>query len=394
METRKPARPSFFERHKAKFASALLAASISLSPSIASSQARGPEARQSARHHGSEAIEHRHPETERFSPGPLLILRSSAFRVRGALHEDLVNPRAVTPFNGGSSVTYVFGDAASSFYEYVARPEGNFAARITAMTLSAQYDYFRFKDVATATGEERELVGEGHAGSLTQSLAISAGISGIPIELVPYMNFGYRSWGLGDNIMLPGGESESVSLGSSEPYVGIYGLEIRFPSLPCEPASPIRFERLGLGAFGEPVNFFAYFTLSANYLANHRYRVRTLLTPQFTNFVSEPAIGAELLPVESTFYLEHGFISFAPGLRYEYAFPRRASVIEAFGEVRYFPRHAFGMAARAGWIGPVGDHNPEGEPSSPFGSLFLIFNIDGHSGADSSAGRILHGHPG
>ena len=373
---------------KSAWRAALLAGSLLL-PSAALAQERQPErptaAHQERHEGGDEAGEHRHPESERFSPGPLLIMRSSAYRVAGALHEDMINPRAVVPFSSGVSATYNLQENTHSFFNYMLDSgHRDFSPRLLSLTVSAQYDLFRFRDLVlhrnetAGTEEEHELTGIGHAVSLTPALAFGGGISGIPVEFVVFGNFGYRNWSSARQMTFSDGTSGSVGMSSSEGYVGLYGFEMRFPTVPCEPAFPVRLERFGVGMFGEPQNILAYFTVSGNYLANHRARLRTLLTPQFSNFAEELNVGGELIPLELTFYLRHGLISIAPGLRAEYNFTANIPVLEAFGDIRYFPVHQVGFALRGGWIGDVsGRHHPHGEPSSGFGSVNMIFNIDG-----------------
>jgi hypothetical protein len=248
--------------------------------------------------------------------------------------------------------------------------------------------------MTTLREEEYPLTGDGHSASFTPALTLGAGINGVPIEIALFANFGYRSWNSQRNMRFEDGTSGPVGLRTQEPYFGLWGFEMRFPSVPCEATSPIRFERFGLAAFGEPQNVLGYFTVSANYAANHRYRLRTLLTPQISNFGSELNTGGELVPIETTFYLRHGFISFAPGARIEYNFATSSPVLEAFGELRYFPAHEFGIAARAGWIGDISGHQLlEGEPSTPFGSLNFIFNFDspGNSAYRPEIARSTHG---
>jgi hypothetical protein len=297
----------------------------------------------------------------------------------------MINPRAVVPFSGGVSATYNVQENTHSFFNYMLNPRRrDFAPSLLSITLASQYDLFRFRDLVThrneATGrhEEHELTGMGHAVSLTPAIAFGGGINGTPIELVIFGNFGYRNWSSARTMTFSDGTSGDVGMRSDEAYLGLYGFEMRFPTVPCEPAFPVRFERLGIGAFGDPQNLLAYFTVSGNYLANHHLRLRTLLTPQFSNFAGEMNVGGEIVPLELTIYTRHGLVSLAPGLRTEYNITGQVPVLEAFGDVRYFPSHHVGFALRGGWIGDVsGRHIPHGEPSSGFGSVNLLFNIDG-----------------
>ncbi|MEW6722718.1 MAG: hypothetical protein AB1324_05640 [Candidatus Micrarchaeota archaeon] len=383
MESQRPARErTNFGKAKDRFRAALLAGSLLL-PSAAYAQDHPPDrAGVSAEHREDE---HRHPESERFSPGPLLIMRSSAYRVAGALHEDRINPRAVVPFSGGVSATYNIAENSHPFFRFMVSPgRRDFSIRPLSYTLALQYDHFRFRDLVThrdetsGNHEERPAEGTGNAISLTPAISLGAGLRGVPMELILYGNFGFRNWSSRQTMSFSDGTSDSVGMSSSEGYVGLYGIELRFPTVPCEPAFPFRLERLGIGAFGDIQNVLAYLTVSGNYLANHRMRLRTMLTPQVTNFAGEVNAGGELIPLEMTFYLPHGLVSIAPGMRAEYNFASKSPVIEAFGDLRYFPFHSFGIALRGGWLGDVsGNPHPEGEPSSAFGSLNLIFNIDG-----------------
>ncbi|HSB47871.1 MAG TPA: hypothetical protein VLD37_07705 [Candidatus Bilamarchaeum sp.] len=366
---------------KDKFRAALIAGSL-LMPSAALANDPAPnQPPPQGSQAGSRGEEHRHPEAERFGPGPLFMLRGSAFRTEGNFHANSINPRAVVPFSAGTSFSMNDSRTTDAFHAYMlGRGSGDFSPRISSAGLSLRYDHLIFRGVATTTGmieEARAFTGTGHAASVTPSLTVVSGHRGVPLELSVFGGFGFRNWGASAQFRSAAGETEALQRPMNEAYAGLYGFELRFPSVPCEGLAPFRVERIGTAAFGDISNLFAYVTFSGNYLSNHRARVRTLLTPHASNFADEAGVGGELIPADLTFYLRHGYVSVSPGARFDYNVPAQSLVLEAFGEVAYFPHHAIGFQAKAGWVGQIaGRRTEEGEPSSAFGSLNVIINTN------------------
>ncbi len=242
-----------------------------------------------------------------FGPGgPLNILHNTA----NNLHNVMIESEAFVVFSAGVSIRFEFGDNMKALNRYVRSQEASsFEPRFLYFAINMFYDYLDIMgkagrgtyDINTGQfvsgGDMQRVMGEGHALRIRPELAAAFTLGKQLFQIVAHCDFGYLQQDMTVRVPTQGGGVKEINLSKGDPYIGLWGLEVRSPYVGAKKPL-IWIERGALKAVGMPSNFVTYATLSGNWKSEGNVRVRTLFTPEVAALMedlNEVRIGAHQL---------------------------------------------------------------------------------------------------
>jgi hypothetical protein len=191
------------------------------------------------------------------------------------------------------------------------------------------------------------------------------------------------------DVAMSDGTTERLEVGDEGAMLGLTSVEVRFPGQEGQRGT-VRLSRIGLGAVptleqdpagetsGVLMNPLAYITLEGNWHEGNRVRLQSVITPQYSYFLRQHRVGADVRPLNFSAYAgeegQHRFFV-GPGLRYDYNFGNTVHTFEGFLGAGYAYRRAFQLDLRGGYLGEVGGQETDRLPGTPFGGLNMQFNI-------------------
>lgn len=347
---------------------------------------------------------------------------NSIFQSLNNLYVISVNQRAVAIFRAGVTVRYEFDENMQAFQEYMrGTRHGGFEPRFIWTALGMYYEYLAMSgqlqqlqvnpqnNQLTTVGRQR-LTGTGHSVSLRPEIAIGTGIGGdnwaTPMEIVIGATvIPYQTWSMSGQVQTDSG-TETLEVGDEGAMLGLTSVEVRFPGQEGRRGT-VRLARVGVGvvptleqdAAGETsgvlANPLAYITLEGNWLEGNRVRLQSLVTPQYSYFLRQHRVGADIRPLNLSVYAgeegQHRFFV-GPGLRYDYNFGNSVHTFEGFLGAGYSYRRMFQLDLRGGYLGEVGGEEVDRLPGTPFGGLNMQFNIGEFfrptSGSEEAGGSV------
>lgn len=306
-----------------------------------------------------------------------------------------VNQRAVAIMRAGVTVRYQFDDNMDAFQEYVrGSRQGRFEPRFLGVAIGLFYEYLAMSGqlqqlrLQPGGGYTREggqaLTGTGHAMTIQPSASIGFSMWSRPVEVVLHASAGYRQWQIGANIPLTDGSTERVTVGDSGGFMGLWGAEVRLPGREGQ-RWRIRIERVGAGVV-EATNPMAYVTISGRIVEGDTVRLRSFITPQYSYFLGQHRIGAELRPADLTWQIDRDWsLRAGIGYRYDAAITPETTdattglttplslshTHEVFGSAGFTYRRGVSLDLIGGWITETGGPSGRRAPTSGFGSAML-----------------------
>ncbi len=296
-----------------------------------------------------------------------------------------VNQRAIAVMRAGVTVRYEFDRNMEAFTEFLrGSREGEFQPRVLWLALGLHYEYLlmsgqlrQFEVTPGAAGEaggvrqvgSRRLEGTGHVIGVTPQIGIGASAWGNPMEIVLHANVGYRAWEIGADVADQTGTTQRVQVGDQGAYLGVTGVEVRFPGREGQRA-PVRMSRIGAGIVGAPTNVYANISFEGNWLEGNTMRIRSEITPQYSYFLEQHRVGAELRPADFTWQINPNWsLFFGPGFRYDYNITGGTHTLDGFGAFGFRFDRGVSVDIRGGYLGEVGGPEEQRIPASPYGSL-------------------------
>jgi hypothetical protein len=311
---------------------------------------------------------------------------NSVFGSLNNLYVISVNQRAISVMRAGVTVRYEFDQNMEAFTEYIrGSRQGQFEPRLLWMALGLYYERLlvsgELRQYAVQTGAggagtlsqvgSQRLTGTGDVFSVTPQVALGASAWGNPMQIIFHCNLGYQQYELGANVQSPGGPAQRVSVGDNGAYIGIWGVEAQFPGREGQ-RSMIRMNRADIGAVGSPQNFFASISFEGNWVEGNVMRIRSEVTPQYSYFLEQHRVGADIRPADFQIQIHPEWtLFFGPGFRYDYNATTQAHYLEGYGTIGFRFDRGVALDLRGGFLGEIG--GPEGQrvPSTPYGSLNL-----------------------
>lgn len=299
-----------------------------------------------------------------------------------------VNQRSVAILRGGVTVRYEFDKNQEAFTEFMRTAQsGEFQPRLLWMAMGLYYEkllvsgeldrYAVQQGNAGSPGglkkvSSQQLTGTGDVVSVTPQIALGASAWGNPMEIVFHCNVGYQSYQLGTTIPNQGTVPQNISVGDKGAYIGIWGAEVRFPGREGE-RSMIRVSRADIGAIGSPENFFASVSFEGNWYEGNTLRIKSEVSPQYSYFLQEHRVGAEVRPADFTIQVNPNWtFFFGPGFRYDFDATTGANYLEGYGTLGFRFDRGVSIDLRGGYLGETGGIAGERVPSTPFGALNIV----------------------
>jgi hypothetical protein len=301
-----------------------------------------------------------------------------------------VNQRAVAVMRAGVTVRYNFDKNLEAFQEFInGSAEKRFEPRLLYLALGLNYEYLAMSGqltqltVAPGTGavtkgKSTPLTGTGNVFSVTPQIGIGTSAWGNPMEIVLHANIGYQQYELGTNVPMSDGTTQKISVGDKGAYIGLWGAEVRFPGKTGQ-RNLLRIERIGAGNVGA-TNPMAYITFSGNWKETNKMRLQSFVTPQYSYFLGQHRVGAELKPIDMSFQLHPEWtLNVGPGVRYDYNFGNENHTIEAYVSAGFKYSRGVALDLRGGYITELGGAKGAGErvpgllggPGVPYGGINL-----------------------
>lgn len=214
-----------------------------------------------------------------------------------------VDQRAVVVYSGKGTVMLDLYGSMDEFMGHLKSGEWKkYGRAVVSLGLSVAADYLTTSAEAYSTkqniggelqqvGDKKLVTGRGWAVNATPQLWLSSTTGARPTQVVLYANFGYLDITMDQKVrtVTPEGQVEEQTIKKGDPYLGIYGLEMRFPA--GVKHTSWRIERAGVGAFGATGNWwknsFALITFShiPKKLDTDRMRVMIQATPAYRGLV-------------------------------------------------------------------------------------------------------------
>jgi hypothetical protein len=349
---------------------------------------------------------------------------NSVFQSLNNLYVISVNQRAVAIMRAGVTVRYEFDENMQAFQEYMrGTRHGGFEPRFIWTALGMYYEYLAMSgqlqqlQVDPATSELRtvgrqRLTGSGHSVGLRPEIAIGTGVGGenwsTPMEIVIGATvIPYQQWSMSGNVAMTDGSTETLEVGDEGAMLGLTSVEVRFPGQEGNRGT-VRLSRVGVGvvptleqdAAGETsgvlMNPLAYITMEGNWMEGNRVRLQSTITPQYSYFLRQHRVGADIRPLNLSVYSgeegQHRFFV-GPGLRYDYNFGNQVHTFEGYLGAGYSYRRQFQIDLRGGYLGEAGGNEVDRLPGTPFGGLNMQFNIGEFFRPSSTTGSVRSATP-
>ncbi|MFN7991637.1 MAG: hypothetical protein U0R44_05765 [Candidatus Micrarchaeia archaeon] len=310
---------------------------------------------------------------------------NAVFGALNNLYVVSVNQRSISILRGGVTVRYEFDRNVEAFTEFLrTAPRGEFQPRLLWMALGLYYErllvtgelrqYAVQPGVSGTPGTIRQvssqrIQGTGDVFSVTPQLALGASAWGNPMEIVFHCNLGYQSYDIGADVPTQGGGTQRVSGGQQGFYMGVWGVETRFPGREGQ-RSLIRMSRAGIGAVGDPRNFYASVSIEGNWMESNTLRIRSEVTPQFSYFLQQARVGLDVRPADFTHQVSPNWTLFyGPGFTWDQNLANGVSTLTGYGVFGFRFDRGVAIDLRGGVVGEVGGRPEERLPTTPFAGL-------------------------
>ncbi|MBI5698178.1 MAG: hypothetical protein HZC29_06825 [Thaumarchaeota archaeon] len=220
----------------------------------------------------------------------------------------------------------------------------------------------------------QRIAGTGDVFSVTPQVAIGASAWGNPMVILLHANIGYQTYQLGQDVPSAAGTTQRVGLESSGLYIGVWGAELQFPGREGQ-RGMVRMNRINVGAVGIPKNVFASVSFEGNWMEGNRLRIRSEITPQFSYFLEQARVGADLRPADFTIQVHRDWtLFFGPGFRFDTNIATGGTTLEGYGSVGFQFRRGVSVDLRGGYLGEVRGDTATRVDSTPFGGLNIQIN--------------------
>lgn len=320
-----------------------------------------------------------------------------------------VSQRAVSVARAGVVNRFVFEDNNKAWAEFVAAARNkekgeelkfdphplwvSLAFNYEQLLLSGQLTQLKPKMATDADGNlvvqrdasgnvifERAVAaaeGRGDVFSIRPQMAFGLNSWGSPVEMIVHCDLNWQKWALSKEIEMADGTKQKLELKGpakdQQVSIGLWGVEFRPLAMETFPGkggnkSGVRLavDRIGGGMVGL-ANPLGYITLSGTWMENSRLRLQSYITPQYSYFLEQHRIGAEILPLDLSIQFHKDWVIYgSPKLTYEYNFGNRSHTWEIAGttSIRFGQQLPFDLNLTGGFLTEQGAEPGRGAPQT------------------------------
>lgn len=274
-----------------------------------------------------------------------------------------VDQKAITLYTARATVALDVLGSMDQFLTYLGTPgTQSFGRAVISLAMSVAYDYLNVTgelittNAGQPTGTATRLTGYGQSASITPQAVVSSSLGATPVQIVLHCNLGYEKVVMPTiRARSPTGDVEQSTPQKEDMYVGIYGIEMRFPGH-FGATSPIRFERVGAGGLGGQ-GAFALATLSYTPYQTDKTTVQLLATPAYLGILNLAKAWTSRPSLELGARWERQakaqLLSIDPSVKVEYDATGQTWNVDVGAGVTYKPSATWDFTVRGGAVGDI-----------------------------------------